>query len=46
MCDEAVGIKPLSLQCVLDRFKTKGMCERAVENEPVNLEFVHDHFKL
>ena len=45
MCNEALGINPLSLPYVPDRFKTQEMCDAAVRKGPCELEFVPDHFK-
>ena len=45
MCNESVGINPLSLPYVLNRFKTLEMCDAAVREDPSKLEFVPDPLK-
>ena len=45
MCNEAVRIEPILLQCVPDRFKTQNMCKRAVEKDPSMLKYVPNQFK-
>ena len=44
MCNEAVGINPLSLAYVPDHHKTQEMCNEVVRNKLFMLLFVLDHF--
>ena len=45
MCNEAVHMKPYSLEFVPDHLKTQEMCNEAVRIKPYTLKYISDPFK-